>query len=206
MEKLRLAVMASTRGTTLQGIIDAIESGKLDAEIAVVISDKENAFALERAKKHGIKAEFIDPKKFSSREEFDEKVMEVLERENIQLVCLIGYLRWISKKFVEKWRNRAMNVHPSLLPEFAGKMNKDVHKAVLEAGKKVSGCTIFFVDESEDAGPVIAQKEVKVEEGESVESLKEKVQEAEKELFPWCIQKFAEGKIKVEGKKVKAEE
>ncbi|MBI2529638.1 MAG: phosphoribosylglycinamide formyltransferase [Candidatus Diapherotrites archaeon] len=203
MNKLKIAVLGSTRGTDLQAVIDAINSKELDAEIAIVISDKEDAYILERAKIHGIEAMHINPKNFQGREEFDNAVANEITKRNIDLILLIGYMRFLSKGFVGKFSNRIMNIHPSLLPAFAGGMDKNVHAAVLEHGCKVSGCTLHFVDETPDAGPIIMQKAVQIEETETVDSLKEKVQKAEQEIILQAIMKFQEGKIKVEGRRVK---
>ncbi len=203
MNPIVLGVLASTRGTDLQAIIDAIEEKKLNARIAVVISDKQEAFALKRARKHGIEALFLDPKGFNSREEFDEKIAEELEKRGVELICLIGYMKILSKKFIQRFENKIMNVHPSLLPAFAGGMDKNVHQAVLDSGVKVSGMTIHFVNEQTDAGPIILQKTVKVEENETIDSLKEKVQAQEKRGWIEAIKLFQEEKIKVEKGKVK---
>ena len=195
--------MGSTRGTDLQAVIDAIESGKLnDVTISVVISNKEDAFILERAKKHGIKAMFIDSKE-KSKEEYDEKIMKVLDKEEIDLVLLIGYMKLMSTEFVNKWRNKVMNIHPSLLPMFAGGMDKGVHQDVLDYGSKVSGCTLIFIDEGADTGPVILQKSVDVANGETVDSLREKVQIAEQETIIKGIELFRDGKLEVVGRKVR---
>lgn len=202
MKKLIIGVLASTRGTDLQAVIDEIESGKLDAEIACVISNKEDAYALERAREHKIEAIYIDQKN-KTREQFDEEVIKELEKRNVELIFLIGYMRYLSKPFVEKYRNRIMNIHPSLLPAFAGGMDKSVHEAILEHGCKVTGCTLHFVDEGADTGPIIQQKAVEITEDETVESLKEKVQKAEQEIILKGIRLFQEGRLKVEGRKVK---
>ena len=207
---IKLGILASTKATDMQAVIDAIEAKQLNAKISVVISDKENAYALERAKKHGIKAVFVDPKEFSNvedkekrREEFDKKVYQELE--DVELVLLIGYMRIVSPWLVNEFRNKIMNIHPSLLPEFAGGMDKDVHEEVLKAGVKKTGCTLHFVDESVDGGPIILQKEVMIGENETVDSLKEKVQKAEQEIIVKAIGLYEQGKIKVENNKVKIE-
>ena len=201
-DKLKIGVLASTRGTDLQAIIDEIEQGKLDAEVSVVISDRPDAYALERARKHGIEAIFIDPKG-KTREEFDREVMKILDEKQVDVVALIGYMRILSKEFVRKYRNRIMNVHPSLLPAFAGGMDKNVHKAVLDYGVKVTGCTIHFVDETVDGGPIILQAAVPVEEDDTVDTLKEKVQALEKKLYPEALRLFHEGRLKIEGRRVR---
>ena len=200
--KLKLGVLASTRGTDLQAIIDAIESGGLDAEITIVISNKKDAYALERARKHGIEELFIDPSG-KTREEFDRVVSKELGARGVELIALIGYMRYLSRWFVNKYKNKIMNVHPSLLPAFAGGMDLNVHKAVLDRGCKVSGCTIHFVDEGADTGPIIIQKPASIEENETVDTLRDKVQELEKQAFVEAIQLFGEGKLKVEGRIVR---
>ena len=200
--KLKLGVLASTRGTDLQAIIDAIESGGLDAEIAIVISNKKDAYALERARKHGIEELFIDPSG-KTREEFDRVVSRELDARGVELIALIGYMRYLSRWFVNKYKNKIMNVHPSLLPAFAGGMDLNVHKAVLDRGCKVSGCTIHFVDEGADTGPIIIQKPASIGENETVDTLRDKVQELEKQAFVEAVQLFGEGKLKVEGRIVR---
>ncbi len=200
---LNIGVLGSTRGTDLQAIIDAIEQKKLNAKISIVISNKEDAFILERAKKHKIETLFIDFKKFPSREDFDKKIVEELRKRNVELVLLIGYMKIVSPLFVNAFRNKIMNIHPSLLPAFGGGMDKDVHQTILNSGVKVSGCTLHFVDESVDGGPIIMQKAVEISNDETVDSLKEKVQKLEQKSFLEAIKLFSEGKLKVEGKKVK---
>ena len=185
----------------MKAIIDAINSKKLNAIISVVISNKKDAYALERARSHNIRAVFIDSKG-KEREEFDKEAAEVLDKESVELILLIGYMRILSPWFVRKYKNRIINVHPSLLPAFAGGMDKDVHQKVLNSGVKVTGCTLHFVDESVDSGPIIMQKEVNISKGETADSLKEKVQKAEQEIIVNAIDLFGKGKIKVEGKKV----
>ena len=199
---VRIGVLASTKATDMQAIIDAITSKKLNATISVVISNKENAYALKRAKKHNIKAVFIDSKN-KVREVYDKEVAAVLDENKVDLVLLIGYMRILSPWFVRRFKNRIMNIHPSLLPAFAGGMDKDVHKEVLNYGCKVTGCTLHFVDESVDGGPIIMQKAVEVEENETVVSLKEKVQKAEQKIILKAIDLFGKGKIKRFNKNVR---
>jgi phosphoribosylglycinamide formyltransferase-1 len=202
MEKLRIGVLGSTSGTDLQALIDDIEAGRLPAEVSVVISNKPDAFILERAQKHGIKAVCI-PSKGRDREDFDREVAKNLDGHGTQLILLIGYMRILSKWFVERYKDRIMNVHPSLLPAFSGGMDMDVHQAVLGHGVKVTGATLHFVDEGADTGPIIAQKAVVVAEGETRESLKAKVQAAEQEMILRAVTLFAKGKLKVEWRKVR---
>jgi len=200
-KKLRIAVLASTRGTDMQAIINEIEAGRLNAEIVCVISNKKDAYALERAKKHGIEAIFLDPKN-KSPEEYDLEILKELEKRNVDLILLIGYNRYVTKVLLDKYKYRIMNIHPSLLPAFPG-WDKEVHKAVLEYGCKITGCTLHFVDENLDAGPIILQKAVEVDDNDTVETLKEKVQKADQEIIIKGIKLFMEGKLKVEGRKVK---
>ena len=198
---LRLGVLASTRATDMQAIIDAINSKKLNTIISVLISNKKDAFALERARNHNIKAVFIDSKD-KEREQFDREVAKELDKNKVDLILLIGYMRILSSWFVNKYKNKIMNIHPSLLPAFAGGMDKDVHQEVLNHGCKVTGCTLHFVDESVDSGPIIMQKAVEIDENETSDSLKEKVQKAEQEIILKAIELYDKGKIKVEGKRV----
>jgi len=195
-------VLGSTRGTDLQAVIDAIESGSLqDVEISFVLSNKEDAYILERARKHGLKAIFLDSKG-KEREEYDKEVDKLLEEHNVELVLLIGYMKLMSSWFVQKWLNKVMNIHPSLLPKYAGGMDKGVHELVLENKDKVTGCSLIFIDEGADTGPIILQKEVPVDEGETVDTLKAKVQKAEMEIILKGVELYRDGKLKVEGGKV----
>lgn len=198
---LRLGVLASTRAADLQAIIDAISSKKLNAVISVIVSNKADAYALERAKNHGIKAVFIDGKG-KDRETYDKEISKVLDENKVDLILLIGYMRFLSPWFVKKYKNKIMNIHPSLLPKYAGGMDKDVHAEVLKNKEKVTGATLHFVDESVDAGPIIMQKEVRIDENETVDSLKAKVQKAEQEIIVKAVDLYEKGKIKVEGEKV----
>src|SRR3989338_9095921 len=150
---LRLGVLASTKATDMQAVIDAIKSKKLNAVISVVISNKKDAFALERARNHNIKAVFIDTKG-KEREQFDKEVAKELDNNKVDLIILIGYMRILSSWFVNKYKNKIMNIHPSLLPAFAGGMDKDVHQEVLKNKEKVTGATLHFVDEGADTGPI----------------------------------------------------
>ncbi len=194
MTKLKIGVLASTKGTDLQAVIDAINSGNLNAEIACVISNKSDAYALERAKNHGIETIFINPQG-KEREDFDKEVAAELDKHGVQLVCLIGYMRIVSEWFVNKYKNRLLNVHPSLLPKFAGGMDVNVHEQVLKAGEKETGCTIHFVTEQVDGGPIIVQKKVPVLPNDTAETLKARVQEAEKIAYVEAIKMFSEGSI-----------
>ena len=197
----KIAVFGSTRGSDLEAIISAIISGSIMAEISVVISNKSSAYILQRAKLHNIRAIFLEPKG-KSREEYDNEILFLLEELKIDLVLLIGYMRYLSKPFIDKYRNRIINVHPSLLPAFAGGIDRDVHNQVLEYGVKITGCTVHFVDDGQDTGPIILQKAVNVKENDTVETLKTKVQKAEQEILPLAIKLFIAGKLRIEGRKV----
>ena len=198
---LNIGVLASTKATDLQAVIDAIQAKQLNSKISVVVSNKKDAYALERAKKHNIEAVFINSKD-KEREDFDREVSDVLEKYDVDLILAIGYMRILSGWFVNKWKNKIMNIHPSLLPAFAGGMDKDVHAEVLKAGVKETGCTLHFVTEEVDSGPIIMQKKVDVAENETIESLKAKVQKAEQEVIVKALKLYDEGKMKVEGSKV----
>ncbi len=200
---VRIGVLGSTRGTDLQAVIGAVEKKVLPAEIAVVVSNKKDAFILERAKKHKIKAVFVNPNDFSSKEDFDKEVANVLRKEKVDLVLLIGYMRVLSEFFCKKFENRIINIHPSLLPMFAGGMDTNVHGEVKRRGLKETGCTLHFVTSKVDSGPIILQKKVAVSPTDSVEQIKEKVQKAEQEVILKAIKLFAENKIVIEKGKVR---
>ena len=199
---LKIAVLASTNATDMQGIIDAIEKKEIDAKIVCLISNKENCGAMERARKHGIEAIFIDGKG-KEREEFDRLAVHEIEKKHADLILLIGYMRFLSPYFVKKYENKIMNIHPSLLPAFAGGMDKNVHEEVLKRGCKVTGCTLHFVDEGADTGPIIMQKCVKIDEDETADTLKQKVQKKEVECFIDAIKLFQAKKIHVKDGKIR---
>ena len=184
---LKVGVLGSTRGTALQGILDAIVAGALDVEIVLVVSDKQTAPLLERATRYGVRALFLSPAGLS-REAYDEQVSEALHEAGVELVLLIGYMRIVSAKFVETWRGRLLNVHPSLLPAFGGLMNQKVHEAVLVAGVSETGCTIHQVTEDVDGGPIVLQKRCAVLPGDTAEMLKDRVQALEQAAFVEVLQ------------------
>ena len=195
---MRLAVLASGFGSNLQAIIDAAGRKEIAAEVALVISDVEDAFALERARKHHIENIFLDPLKYESREVFDSTAADLLLERQINLVVLAGYMRFLSPPFIQKFSGRIMNIHPSLLPSFPG-----LHgvKKALNHGVKVSGCTVHFVDEGLDTGPIILQEAVPVLDGDTEESLQERIHKVEHRLYPRAIQLFIENKLRLEGKR-----
>lgn len=189
----KIAVLASTKGTDLQAIIDELKAGKMpEIELAVVISNKKKCYALERAKAQGYKTVFVNPKN-RTREEFDERVAEILETEKVDLIVLVGYMRILSTEFVRKFKKKIVNVHPALIPKFCGPkfFGTNVHEAVLKAKEKETGMTIHYVDEGVDTGEIILQKTCPVEPNDTPESLKAKVQTLEKEWYPEIIRQLA---------------
>ncbi len=202
-KKVRVGVLASGRGSNLQAIIDAIEANRLDAQIVLVLSNKQEAPALERARKHGLTDVFLDPKPFAgrpdSREAYDRAVLDVLRKHDVELVLLAGYMKIVTSVLVKAYENRMMNIHPSLLPSFPG---LDVQKKALEHGVKVSGCTVHFVTEGVDEGPIIVQAAVPIVEGDTPETLAARILVEEHKLYPKAVQLYAEGRLKVDGRLV----
>ena len=199
---LKLAVLVSGGGTNLQAIIDAISAGKItNACISVVISNNANAYALERARAHGIEALCISPKDFESREAFNQAFLDKLNSYNVDLVVLAGFLVVLPEMMIKEYTNRIVNIHPSLIPSFCGKgfYGLKVHEGVLARGVKVTGATVHFVDEGTDTGPIILQKAVEVEQGDTPEVLQRRVMEqAEWVSRPKAIDLIANGKVSVE--------
>lgn len=199
---LKLAVLVSGGGTNLQAIIDAISAGKItNACISVVISNNANAYALERARAHGIEALCISPKDFESREAFNQAFLDRLNSCNVDLVVLAGFLVVLPEMMIKEYTNRIVNIHPSLIPSFCGKgfYGLKVHEGVLARGVKVTGATVHFVDEGTDTGPIILQKAVEVEQGDTPEVLQRRVMEqAEWVILPKAIDLIANGKVSVE--------
>lgn len=198
---LKIAVLVSGGGTNLQAIIDKIENGTIEnAEIKVVISNKKDAYALERAKKHGISGEYLSPKDFEKRQDFDAALLDTLQRHQVDLIVLAGYLVIVPQNVVSAYANRIINIHPSLIPSFCGDgfYGLKVHEAVLARGNKVTGATVHFVDEGTDTGPIILQKAVYVQEGDTPEILQKRVmEEAEWNILPEAIGLIATDKIEV---------
>jgi len=184
---IKLGVLGSTKGTDLQAIIDSIEKKELIAKIAVVISNKEGAYILERARRNNIPSVFLSHKG-KSRKEFDQEITGVLKETGVDLILLIGFMRILSIEFCQTWRDRLLNVHPSLLPKYAGGVDVNVHEEVLRSGEKETGCTIHFVTEEVDRGPILIQKKCNVDDNDTVETLKTKVQVLEGEAFIESIQ------------------
>jgi phosphoribosylglycinamide formyltransferase-1 len=198
-EPLRIGVLASGRGSNLQAIIDATEAGKLDCRLAVVVSDRADAQALERARKRGTEAFFMDPKGYPRREAFDQAVLGVLAEHRVELVCLAGYMRMLSPPFVRALPGQIMNIHPALLPSFPG---LHAQRQALQYGVKVSGATVHFVDEGVDTGPIICQAAVSVREDDTEETLAARILAEEHQLYPRAIRLYAEGRLSVVGRRV----
>lgn len=200
---LDVVVLVSGGGTNLQAIIDAVESGGItNTRIAGVISNNKNAYALERAKKHGVESRCVSPKDFTSREEFNERFQEAVEELKPDLIVLAGFLVVIPPSMIERYRNRIINIHPSLIPAFCGTgfYGVKVHEAALKRGVKVVGATVHFVDEGTDTGPIILQKAVEVEPQDTPEILQRRVMEqAEWKILPEAIDLIANGKVSVSG-------
>ena len=200
---LRVAVLASGRGSNLQAVIDAIEAGRVQAQIVVVISNKKNAVALERARKHGLKDLFVDPKPFAgrpdSREAYDQSLLEILQQHEVELVLLAGYMKIVTAVLVNAYANRMMNIHPSLLPSFPG---LDVQKKAIDWGCKLAGCTVHFVTEGVDEGPIIIQAAVPILDGDTPDTLAARILVQEHKIYPRAVQLFSEGRLRVEGRRV----
>ena len=198
---VRIGVLASGRGSNFQAIIDAIKSGTCNAKIEVLITNNPKARAIERAKKENIPVEIVEREQFSSREEMDDRIFELLEKYNVELVVLAGYMAIIKgRKLLEGYKNRIINIHPSLLPSFPG---LNAQKQAFEYGVKVSGLTIHFVDDSLDGGPIIYQKAVDISDCESAEEVADRILKHEHQSYPEVVDMFSKGKFIIEGRRVK---
>ncbi|HHV99444.1 MAG TPA: phosphoribosylglycinamide formyltransferase [Clostridiaceae bacterium] len=203
---LNLGILVSGGGTNLQAIIDSIESGYLkDCSIAVVVSSRSGAFALERAKKHNIPSIVISRKAYESIEAYDDALIQCFESHGVGLVVMAGFLTMVGEKFIEKYRGRIMNIHPSLIPSFCGKGYYGIipHQKALEYGVKITGATVHFVEPEYDSGPIILQKAVEVRDDDTPETLQKRVmEEAEWKILPQAIKLFSEGRLVLNGRKV----
>jgi phosphoribosylglycinamide formyltransferase 1 len=197
--RVPIAVLISGSGTNLQAIIDAIEAQRLDAKIQLVLSNRAGAYGLVRAKNHGIPVEVLDHKLFPSREAFDQAVVDILRAYDVELAVLAGFMRLLSPVFVSAYSNRIMNIHPALLPAFPG---LHVQKKAVEHGVRFSGCTVHFVNEACDEGPIIIQAVVPVFPDDTEESLAARILAQEHRIYPRAIQLYSEGRLRVEGRKV----
>ncbi len=198
-KKIRIGVLASGSGSNLQAIIDAVEAGKIKAEIAVVISDNKKAYALERAKKHNIPAVIIEHKPNKRREDYDASVLEKLREHNVNLVLLAGYMRIVSIVLVEAYENRMINIHPALLPSFPG---LHVQKKAIDHGARFSGCTVHFVDGGMDTGPIIIQAVVPILPDDTEDALATRILKREHQIYPEAVRLFCEGRLDVSGRRV----
>jgi phosphoribosylglycinamide formyltransferase-1 len=195
---MKLAVLASGFGSNLQAIMEAVDRGGIEATLELVLSDNENAYALERARSRGIEAIYLNPGKYGDRAAYDGAIVALLREREIELVILAGFMRILSPAFVREYRGRIMNIHPSLLPSFPG---VDGVRQALDYGVKVSGCSVHFVDEGLDTGPIILQEAVPVFDHDTVETLQQRIHEVEHRLYRQAIQLFVAGKLRLEGRK-----
>ena len=200
MKKVKLGVLVSGRGSNLQAIIDNIEKGLLPAEIVAVISDQPDAYSLERARKHNIPAIHISAKGYrGKRDEYDALLVTEFQKNNVELVCLAGFMRIITPTLIKAFPNRILNIHPALLPAFPG---LHVQKAALDHGVKFSGCTVHFVDEGMDTGPIIVQAVVPILDNDTEDSLSERILKQEHKIYSRAINLYAEGRLKIDGRRV----
>jgi phosphoribosylglycinamide formyltransferase-1 len=196
---LTLGILASGRGSNFQSIIDGIGSGFLKVKIAVLITDNPDAYAIERAKKHGIESLVLRPKDFADRNMYYSHVADELKKRGVELVILAGFMRVVGKPLIERYRNSIMNIHPALLPSFPGLHGQ---KQAADYGVKISGCTVHFVDEGMDTGPIIIQAAVPAYHDDTEDTLSERILKQEHRIFPYAIKLYSEGRISVEGRKV----
>jgi phosphoribosylglycinamide formyltransferase-1 len=194
-----IAVLISGGGTNLQALIDAIEAKRLDASIKLVLSNKADAYGLSRAQNHGIATAILDHKNFPSREAYDQAMVDLLRARGVELVALAGFMRLLSPVFVKAYSNRIMNIHPALLPSFPG---LHAQKKAVEHGVRFSGCTVHFVNEQCDEGPIIIQAVVPVFSDDTAETLAARILKQEHRIYPRAIQLFAEGRLRIEGRRV----
>lgn len=196
---MNIAVLCSGSGTNLQAIIDKVKSGYIPAKIVLVLSDKSDAFALTRAKKAGIETVVLNSKDYKTREDFDKEVIKNLKKRNAELVVMAGFMRLLSPYLIKEYKNRIINIHPALLPSFKGTSGI---KDALDYGVKVTGATVHFVDEHLDNGPIILQSCVDIKDDDTEDTLLERVHKEEHKIYPEAVKLFAEGRLKIEGRKV----
>jgi phosphoribosylglycinamide formyltransferase 1 len=199
----KIGILVSGRGTNLQAIIDAIDNGELNARIAVVLSNKKEAPALERAQQKGIQTATLDPKQFADKKAYDLALARELEDHGVDLVCLAGYMRILSPEFIRKFDGKIINIHPSLLPAFPG---LNVQQKAIDHGVKFSGCTVHFVNEEVDGGPIILQAVVPVHESDDAETLANRILIQEHLIYPRAIQLIVENRLHIENRKVSSKE
>ena len=198
-EKFKLAVLVSGRGSNLQAIIDSIEKNNLAAEISLILSNVPDSYALQRGKKHGLESIFLDPKSFSSRDDYEKQMIELLQTKSIDLVCLAGFMRILGKKFIEAFSGKIINIHPSLLPAFPG---LNVQEKALQHGVRFSGCTVHFVNEEVDGGAIISQAVVPILDADDTQSLSDRILEQEHIIYPEAIRLIIEDRLEFSGRRV----
>lgn len=200
---LRLAVLLSGSGSTLQNLLDLSAVGELPAQVVLVVSNTADAFGLERARRAGISTAVVDRKQCASREDFSARIFDHCRAAQVDLVCLAGFMQLLP--IPDDFTNRVLNVHPALIPAFSGKgyYGRHVHEAVLSSGVKLTGCTVHFADNQYDHGPIILQQPVPVLDDDTADTLAARVQEAERQAYPEVIRLFAAGRLRVEGRKVR---
>ncbi len=204
MSPVKIGVLISGGGTNLQALIDNIENKNINGRIDLIISNKPGVFGLERGKNHNIESLFVNPRDFSSRDQYDRDLIKRFTEKNIELIVLAGYLNVLTKDFIEEFKGRIINIHPSLIPSFSGKdyYGDKVHRAVLDYGVKFTGASVHFVDEGTDTGPIILQEVVKIEDNDNLESLKEKVLEVEHKILVQGLKLYCDRKLYIRGRKV----
>ena len=198
-EKFKLAVLVSGRGSNLQAIIDNIEENNLAAEISLILSNVPDAYALQRGKKHGLESIFLDPKSFSTRDDYEKQMIELLQTKSIDLVCLAGFMRILGKKFIDAFSGKIINIHPSLLPAFPG---LNVQEKALQHGVRFSGCTVHFVNEEVDGGAIISQAVVPILDADDTQSLSDRILEQEHIIYPEAIRLIIEDRLELSGRRV----
>lgn len=199
-KSLNLGILVSGNGSNLQAIIDACEAGRIDACVAVVISDNPGAFALERARKHNIPCFAVEKRLYITKQKSEEKIIDVMRAYGVELICLAGFMRVVGKTLLAAFPERIINIHPALLPAFPG---LDAQGQAWNYGVRITGCTVHFVDEKIDHGPIILQAAVAVKEDDTLEVLRERILKEEHRLYPEAIRLIAEGKVIIEGRKVR---
>ncbi|MBN2541399.1 phosphoribosylglycinamide formyltransferase [bacterium] len=203
MERIKIAVFVSGGGTNLQAIIDAVNNGALDVDINLVLSDRMDAYALERAQNAGISTVYINSKDFKEREDFIDRFLRLMEEYDVNFIVLAGYMKKVPPELVRKFWGRMVNIHPALIPAFCGKgyYGMKVHQAVIDYGVKITGVTVHLVDEQYDHGAIVAQMAVEVRDTDTPETLAERVLEYEHKIYPLALQLFAEGRVEIKGRK-----
>ncbi len=204
MPSVKIGVLISGSGSNLQALIDNVGNGIINGEIAVVISNREHAYGLERARLNNIDAVFLNEKNYENFELFNESIINELKKRGVELVILAGYLKILSHKFIEEFKNKIINIHPSLIPSFCGKgyYGIKVHQAAINYGVKISGATVHFVDEGADTGPIILQEAVEVLDEDTADTLQKKVLNIEHRLLPLAVKMYCQGRLVLDGRKV----